>query len=417
MVNCGGMLSITSADEAYEFGKPMLKHFQLEHGVTYLNSAGFGVVPWVVRDARMEWMDKIERAPDRFMMDSFDIQVEKALEPLAAYIGAPHSDVVFVNNITMGLSTITRSLDLKRGDRMLVLNSAYSTVRVLLDYLVEEYGVILVEFNHREESNQDLLANLKALLKDLESQNLKLKCALFEAITSSPALILPYEEMARLIKRYGALVIVDGAHCFGQVPLKLGESCIDFFVTNLHKWGFTYRPAALMYVRKEHQKQLYLPMISTGYVAPDFKRSFSWPGTHDFSLWLCTPAALRFRQELGDSAIREYCHTLAWQGGHRVAKILGTKVLGDKSQMGFMANVLLPVTDFGTDISLPIIEYLWSNHKVRTKIILFQNQWYTRISAQIFNTEEDFVKLATCLLEALHALNIYSTPTRSISTQ
>ncbi|KAI0226421.1 hypothetical protein L0F63_002169 [Massospora cicadina] len=396
-----------SATTGEAFGSAMLNQFQLEHGVTYLNSAGFGVVPLEVRAARLKWMDRIELVPDRFLMDTFDEEIEKALVPLANYLGAPHSDVVFVNNLTMGLSTITRSLKLQRGDMMLVFDSAYSTVRVLLDFLIEEYGIELVEFKHVAESNSQLLKRLDGALMELELRNLNLRCALIEAISSSPALILPFEEISKRLKRHGALVIVDGAHCFGQVPLRLGNSCVDFFVTNLHKWGFTYRPVAIMYVRKEHQNMLYLPMISTGYVAPDFKRAFSWPGTADFSLWLCAPDALRFRQSLGDSAIRNYCHSLAWNGGHRAARILGTQLLGDKTQVGFMANVAIPVACTEKDVSLELIRFLWEAHKIRTKIFRFQNTWWTRISAQIFNTEEDFVKLAICLLEAIHLKGMY----------
>ena len=53
-----------------------------------------------------------------------------------------------------------------------------------------------------------------------------------ESISSPTATVMPIAELTELCRKRGVLVLVDGAHCPGQVPLnmeELGQSGVDFF--------------------------------------------------------------------------------------------------------------------------------------------------------------------------------------------
>jgi len=69
--------------------------------------------------------------------------------------------------------------------------------------------------------------------------------------------------------------------------------------------------------------------------------------TIDHTPYTLVPDAVKFREELGgEEAIRKYCWDVARRGGQRVAEILGTQVMDNKtrtlSQCCF-ANVRLPL--------------------------------------------------------------------------
>jgi hypothetical protein len=71
--------------------------------------------------------------------------------------------------------------------------------------------------------------------------------------------------------------------------------------------------------------------------------------TIDYTPYLCVPAAIEFREKIcgGEGAIRDYCYELARVGGKRVADILGTEVMKNKSgsfSQCYFANVKLPFT-------------------------------------------------------------------------
>ena len=80
---------------------------------------------------------------------------------------------------------------------------------------------------------------------------------------------------------------------------------------------------------------------------PRFVNLFEFVATIDYTAYCCVPAAIEYRQKIGgEEVIRNYCWDVARQGGKRVADILETYVLANKS--GSMskccfANVRLPL--------------------------------------------------------------------------
>ncbi|KAJ4364708.1 hypothetical protein N0V83_009305 [Neocucurbitaria cava] len=76
--------------------------------------------------------------------------------------------------------------------------------------------------------------------------------------------------------------------------------------------------------------------------------NFEFVGTIDNAPYLCVPAALAWRASLGgETAIRNYCQTLAQQGGQHVANSLGTEVMDNGSKtltQCAMVNIRLPIS-------------------------------------------------------------------------
>ena len=150
-----------------------------------------------------------------------------------------------------------------------------------------------------------------------------------------------------------------------------------------------------------------------------FVANFEFVGTIDNSPYLCTPAALQWRESLGgEEVILEYCRNLARAAGKHVAQVLGTEVLENSTgTLGqcFMSNVRLPIsvsrvqevaTQSGIDkddAGIVVRDWLkkLSSDEYGTFIMIqwYGGKWWTRLSAQVYLEMKDFEWAAATLKE------------------
>src|SRR5262245_22668103 len=103
------------------FGREMLRLWPLDPAATYLNHGTVGVVPRRVLEAQQQLRDRIEHHPSRFMLRELwrftgaqagPTLMRQAAAEVAAFVGAPADDLVFVDNTTTGVNAVVQSLPL-----------------------------------------------------------------------------------------------------------------------------------------------------------------------------------------------------------------------------------------------------------------------------------------------------------------
>lgn len=130
----------------------------------------------------------------------------------------------------------------------------------------------------------------------------------------------------------------------------------------LLRWLYTPRGCAVFHVplRNQHLIRTCIP-TSHGYKPPsqtkttpltkksNFVMLFEFVATIDYSPYCCIPAALAFRNQIcsGEEEIQKYSWELAAKGGKRVAEILGTEIMVNKS--GSINNCCF------TNVRLPLV--------------------------------------------------------------
>ena len=62
--------------------------------------------------------------------------------------------------------------------------------------------------------------------------------------------MVSFQKIVPVLRQHNILSIIDGAHAIGQIPLNLKQLDPDFFVTNCHKWLFSVRGSAILYIPK-----------------------------------------------------------------------------------------------------------------------------------------------------------------------
>jgi hypothetical protein len=138
----------------------------------------------------------------------------------------------------------------------------------------------------------------------------------------------------------------------------------------------------------------------------------------DHTPYTIVPEAINFREEIGgEEAVRKYCWDIARQGGRRVAEILGTDVMDNKSgtlSQCCLANVKLPLKfeDPGNGKGSGLSARDAGKVKQWIKLIAFQEadtylqlefyagSMWVRLSGQIYVGLQDF-ELAGHMLKEL----------------
>lgn len=103
--------------------------------------------------------------------------------------------------------------------------------------------------------------------------------------------------IAECRKRH-VLTLVDGAHAIGQVQVNLEDLRQDFYTGNFHKWLYTPRGCAILWIAEEHQKWCTPLLISLQY-KKGFQREFKIQGTRDNIPYLLVPEVLKFFEDIG----------------------------------------------------------------------------------------------------------------------
>jgi len=223
----------------------------------------------------------------------------------------------------------------------------------------------------------------------------------FSHITSIPAIIWPVKELGAICKQNGALVLIDGAHALGQIPVNVLDLNCDFWLGNGHKWLYSPKGSAILWTSKKLQNMIYPTTISEeGIGKTQYQLEFSWTGTYDYSAYLSMSEALKFRETFGEHDIMKYIHQLAIDGGELLAKTWKTEFLIDQSMTGAMCNIRIPTKNYTLSQNMPTI--LLERYDTWVPTFNISDNFYVRVSAQIYNSIEDFQFLANAVLQIIN---------------
>ncbi|KAJ8659107.1 hypothetical protein O0I10_005146 [Lichtheimia ornata] len=405
-----------------KFGHALRHEFLLEDGYVPMNHGSYGVCPRSVQAVRHEWQLKAEQNPDRFLKFTLWPELDKIRERLSRLVHCDRDELVFVVNASFGINSVVRSLSLKQAEKVLVFNTLYNAVDRTMAYLKDTRNVqlVMIELAYPM-TDQQVYDTVKSTIdrEHAKDPDVPIRMAMFDAVSSVPAVRFPFERVIQLCREHNILSVVDGAHALGQIPLDLHQADPDFFIGNCHKWLFAPRGAAILYVPKRNQALVHPSVINVSYQdhsvdqsSSTFCDEFAWPGTIDFTNFVCVNAALDFRESLGgEEAIHAYCNKLARQGGELVAKKWGTHMIENEEETltVAMANVQLPFENKAglsdAIITRSFFHKLIFDHHTTGQPFKHNGHWYLRLSAQVYNELADFEHLADAGLQVCKELD------------
>ncbi|KAK4148631.1 putative isopenicillin N epimerase [Chaetomidium leptoderma] len=389
------------------FGK-----WRLRQDVLYLDNGAFGACPAEVMESQEVIRQKIEENPHDFFERNYVPAWEASRNALARFLRVEPANLVIVPGATHGLNIVIQSLRLKAGDEILTTNHAYSSVILALDCVTERDGarLVTVDIPLHVTGPGDVLGRILARVTP------KTRFAVVDHIPSRSGLVFPIKEIVRQLAALDIDTLVDGAHAAGMLDLDVTDINAAYYVANCHKWMCAPRGVGFLHVRPDRAHHIKpLVVACSPYVVHKtrysrLEHSFGWLGTSCPSAVLTLPACIGFLNTVipgggGLGALVARNHNLAVAARRIVCAALGIPRPCPDSMIGAMATIPLP-DSLGPEQEgmLPVQQILWKEHKIVVPVYSWpaHPKRVVRLSAQAYNSLEQYMAFADCLRSVLY---------------
>jgi isopenicillin-N epimerase len=377
--------------------RPELRQrWMLKPDLCFLNHGSFGAIPRAVFDAQTRWRERIEADPIEMIGRRRGDMLEEAKVPIGHQFGMRSADFGFVTNATEGVNAVLRSLKFSPGDELLTTNHVYFAVKQAMTLVARQAGATCREIEVPvpiQSSDQIRDTVLNALSP-------KTKLLVIDHVTSPTALVFPIREIVAGCREKGVLVLADGAHAPGMLPLDVQQINADFYTANLHKWICAPKGTAFLWVAPQHQSSIHPTVISHD-LDRGFVQEFSWQGTRDLSAWLTAPAAIEFLQSFGFEKVMSHNHQLATWAQQLLTQAWNVNPISppDGHLLGSMATIPLPapMDNLQGDGVIALQQRLYHEFEIENPVLCWGGQSFLRVSCQIYNETWEYEKLATAL--------------------
>ena len=352
----------------------------------YLNIGTLGPSPRVVFDAVTEHARRVATS----LPPGVDWETLK--KETAALLNCDPEGLVFPRNTTEGMNFVANGLELNSGDEVITTNHEHIGGLCCWQLIAKRRGVVLRQVE-LPDPPLDAAQVLDRLLGAITARTRVLSVS---HVNFTNGLTMPVAQIIAHCRPRGIIVVVDGAHPPGLMKVDLKSLDPDFYASSPHKWLFAAQGTGLLYLRNEWRTKLW-PTIASG----DWDnlslgaQRYNHLGTFDESRMAGLLAAVRFQQTIGSDRIYARIRELR-------AKLISLL------QANPRVHLKSPVADtaaagmvsFAVDgIAALDLQKKMSEQNVRTRVIGEYNYNWMRLSASIYNTEEQLEKV-TSLIKA-----------------
>lgn len=376
--------------------------FSLDPAVSHLNHGSFGALPISVQRAQQRLRDEVEANPLRFHGTGLMDRIVHARRHLASFLGADPDGSALVPNTTAAMSLVLQSVPLGSADEVLLTDHSYGSVTMAVRRQCHRSGAsartVAIPLGAPP---ADILDRVRSALRPGRTRLL-----VVDQLASATATLFPVREIAAAAREHGIPVLVDAAHVPGMLPVDVSAIGADFWVGNLHKWGWAPRGTALLQVAPAWRQRID-PLVVSWEHERGFPASVEFQGTVDYTTWLAAPAGVFALRTLGPEEVREHNATLAAYGQRVVGLALGLTP-GDLPHPGgpgvAMRVVPLPA---GLATTPPEANQLRLHIADKLATEVHVSAWggrgMLRLSGQIYNRPEEYDQLAERLPALLAA--------------
>lgn len=385
-------------------------NWPVQPGLTMLNHGSYGMCPVAVREAQRRLRERMDADPVRFFKRDLEMFADRARDRVSRLVNAPANCLALVPNATFAVASVLHAVDLQPGDEVLVTNHEYNATLNELNRLCARSGARVVT------SEIPMVGVTPELVVDrlVEKLSDRTRLVVVSHIASASALVFPVHEIVRRVRERGIDILVDGAHAPGQVPVDLGALRPTYYAASCHKWLCTPKGTGFFYAEPERHASI-KPLALSCRVhelredRDPFLCDFDYVGTNDYTGNLVLPEAIEHLAAQAPGGMAELMrinHELVLAGARLIAERTDAVLPAPESMIGTMAGLILPEDPApGRPCAFedPIWDALYERHNIQVPVWPLPGvaRRVLRVSAHLYNSIEDFEKLASSLGEEL----------------
>ncbi len=288
----GRAADTVARDEDFWFN---VRHaFTVDRNMINLNNGGVSPAPKIVMDTEMRYLEVENLNPSYYMWNVLDPGVETVRRRLAESFGCDPEEIAITRNASEALEIVQLGMQLKPGDEVLTTNQDYPRMITTWQQRERRDGIVLKQITFPvPPPSLDYLAG-----RIEENIGPKTKVIHICHITNRTGQIFPVKKICQMARARNIEVVVDGAHAFGQFPIKQEDLDCDYYGTSLHKWILAPIGTGMLYMRKSKIPTIW-PMMAAPDSMKDNIRKFEEIGTHPASQRNAITEALNFSESIG----------------------------------------------------------------------------------------------------------------------
>jgi L-cysteine/cystine lyase len=317
----------------------------------------------------------------------------EAQQAVAGLLNASPDEVCLTKNTTDGLNMVMNGLSWNAGDEIVSCDLEHSSVLVPSFFKQLRNGAVLkVVHLEPNEPRENILAKLEDALTD------RTRLVFLSHIEYSSGLRQPVEEIRRMTKDRGIMMLLDGAQTAGHIQLDMKAIDCDFYSIPGQKWLLGSEGVGALYIRQELIPQVEPLAVSGGAVLPHDAPDKFEPNTtsmdkfnmssSSFALQAGLLAAVSFIQSVGVDTIEQRNLDLATSLKEGLNETPGVTVLSPLDRQCSSGLV-----SFSIDGIEPaeVVSYLWDEHRIAARRVAYPHG--VRASLHFFNTEDEVDRL------------------------
>jgi len=361
--------------------------WKLDETVRHCNHGSFGAVPKVVQEAQRAIQDRVQLNLVRFFAREAMPEVQAARAKIAAFLNQKPEQIALVRNTTEAASTTMRGFPFKPGDEAIVLDHEYGAVIYAVQRAVEAAGGKLVEVPvPRLATDEEVVAIVKA------SFTPRTRLFVVDHVTSATARTFSIQALSDLCREHGIAIAVDASHTPGNFDLDLDKLDADFWFGNLHKWASAPLGCGVYRVAPRWQT-IMRPLIVSWQDHEEYPLQWDMLGTVDLSPWLAAPTSIEFYEKIGWHRVRAANTQRMRYGRDLVMAELGVSTDELREEELPLGVIPLHKMEGGRDGCIALQRKFAEVYKIEVPITTACNQYFMRVSGQLYNTPADYEAL------------------------
>lgn len=369
--------------------------FDMPRDVCYLNAASWSPLPLKVQEAARAAVAR-KGQPWKLPASFANELHEKTRAAAARLINADAADVALTSSIAYGVATAGKIVKIPAGARVLTIADDHSSpVLEWMDRADKQF--FTVETVKRPADGDWTAAVLGAIERPGAAP---LAMASISSVHWSDGGMIDVDRLAPVLKKKGAMLLVDATHHAGVMPIDVKKLDPDFLLFPTYKWLLGPYGRAFAYIAKRHHGGVPLEQTSYGRRSvkaeqtvyfedtrylPDARRYDMGERDHFIGMEMAL-GGIEFVLGLGPQAIRE-----------RIGRLTGLIAEGLRGAPVTMPETHLRapnVLSLGFERGMPagLIERL-----AEQKVYVAPRLGRIRISPHVYNDEQDVERFVSVL--------------------